>query len=302
LTVFRQSVLSYLLLLSALFLAACSKPPPPVEIDGPGKPALWKVSGDKGTVWLFGTVHMLPPDADWQSAKLDAAMRDADRLVLEASGLDDTRAVANIFVQMGVSSGQPKLAGRVDPALHPVLDELDKAIPGPRKTLDQLESWAAALTLASATSADLGLSKDAGVEQVLTLRFRADQKPISGLETISEQFGYFDRLPEGDQRAMLNAVLRGARTNRETFQKLLDAWMDGRADAVLEDENGSILASPAVREAILDSRNRKWAVKIDAMLGEGDTAFVAVGAGHLAGKAGLPELLKAAGYKVQRVQ
>lgn len=298
----RQSLLCLISLLSTLLLTACNEPPQPVEIDGPGRPALWKVTGEKGTAWLFGTVHLLPPEADWQTEQLDAAMREADQLVLEASGLDDRQAVAEIFAQMGVSGTQAKLAYRVDPKLHPVLDELDEAIPGPRKVLDHMESWAAALTLASAMSADMGLSQDAGVERVLTLRFRADEKPISGLETISEQFGYFDRLSERDQRAMLNAVLRSEKTNRATYTKLLDAWMDGRADAVLEDANGGILASPTIREALLDSRNRKWAAKIEAKLKEGGKTFVAVGAGHLAGDVGVPELLEAQGYLVKRVQ
>jgi uncharacterized protein len=290
------------LLLSMLLLAACSEPQAQVETGGPGKPALWKVSSEKGTAWLFGSVHLLPSEADWQTAALDAAIIEADALVLEAAGLDDTQAVANIFAQMGVSGGQPTLASRVDTKLHPVLDELDEAIPGSRKVLDHMESWAAALTLASAMSADLGLSQEAGVERVLTTRFRADEKPISGLETISQQFGYFDQLTERDQRAMLNAVLRSEATNGATYQKLLDAWLDGRADAVLDDADNGFLASPAIREAVLDRRNRDWTIKIGDMLDKGDTVLVAVGAGHLAGAHGVPTLLKSAGYKVQRVQ
>jgi uncharacterized protein len=302
LTAGSRGVLRLFLLLSALLLAACSDPPPPIEADVQGKPALWKVTSEKGTVWLFGTVHSLPPEVDWQTDELDTAIRQADGLVLEAAGLDDKQAVANIFAQMGVSGGQPKLASRVDPKLHHVLDKLDKAIPGPRKMLDHMESWAAALTLASAMSADLGLSQEAGVERILTLRFRAEDKSIGGLETVSQQFGYFDTLPEIDQRAMLNAVLRSEGKNAEAFEKLLDAWMDGRADAVLDDGEESFLASPAIREALLDRRNRDWTVKIGAMLDKGDKAFVAVGAGHLAGEAGVPALLSKLGYKVERVQ
>jgi uncharacterized protein len=303
----RHGALWLCLFILAVLVSACSDPLPGIKVDGAGKPALWKVTSDnnisqKGTVWLFGTVHLLPPGTDWQTAQLDEAMRAADRLVLEVSGLDDNQAVADIFAQMAISGGLPKLAMRVDPALHPVLDKLDAAIAGPRAVLDHMESWAAALTLASAMSADLSLSKSAGVEQILTLRFRGDDKPISGLETVSQQFGYFNNLPERDQRAMLNAVLRSEATNRATFQKLLSAWMDGRADAVLDDAQDGILASPAIKDALLDQRNRNWAVQIGAMVDRGDSVFVAVGAGHLAGKSGVPERMKAAGYHVVRVQ
>jgi uncharacterized protein len=285
-----------------LLVAGCSKEPEPVRVDEPGAPALWKVSGDNGHAWLFGTVHVLPPDTDWQTDKMDAAMRAADSLVLEASGLDDEEAVAEIFAQMGISGGQPSLASRVDPSLHALLDELDEKIPGPRSILDHMESWAAALTLAGSMSADLGLSRGSGVERILMLRFRADNKPVRGLETISQQFGYFDTLPEAEQRRLLDAILRGAKDNRETFQILLQHWMKGDADRLLRDQPDGLLASPVVREALLDGRNRAWTAKIAGMIDAGRKPFVAVGAAHVAGPGGVPALLKAAGYRVERVQ
>lgn len=289
-------------LLWLLLLAGCSAEPEPVQVEEEGAPSLWQVTGAKGSVWIFGTVHLLPPDTDWQSLALHRAIGQADQLVLEASGLDDAQSVAAIFADMGVSGGNPPIASRVDVELHPVLNELDGAIAGSRKVLDHMESWAAALTLASAMSADLGLSQSSGVESVLTLRFRSDNKPVSGLETISQQFGIFDTLPEAEQRKMLNAVLRGKSDNRDSYQKLLSAWMRGDADGVLQSGDQSILASPVVREALLDARNRKWAEQIAVMLEAGQKPFIAVGAAHVAGKGGVPALLAAKGYQVERIQ
>lgn len=297
-----NSVLRLFFLLWLLVLVGCSTEPEPIQVEEEGAPALWQVTGEKGSVWIFGTVHLLPPDMDWQSLALHRAIEQADQLVLEASGLEDAQSVAAIFADMGVSGGNPPIASRVDVELHPVLNELDGAIAGPRKVLDHMESWAAALTLASAMSADLGLNQSSGVESVLTLRFRSDNKPVSGLETISQQFGIFDTLPEAEQRKMLNAVLRGKSGNRDSYQKLLSAWMRGDADGVLQSGDQSILASPVVREALLDARNRNWAEQIAAMLETGQKSFIAVGAAHVAGKGGLPALLAAKGYQVERIQ
>jgi uncharacterized protein len=291
------------LLLCGLFaLAACSKAPEPVRIEAEGAPALWQVSGKKGSGWIFGTVHLLPPDTDWQTLAMHRAIAASDQLVLEAPGLDNEQAVARIFADMGVSGGQPPLTKRVPGDLHAVLDELDAKIAGPRAVLDHMESWAAALTLAAAMSADLGLSQGTGVESVLTLRFHADEKPVSGLESISEQFSFFDTLPEAEQRKMLNAILRGKANNRTSYKKLLAAWMRGDADGVLQEQGDSILASPVLRAALLDSRNRNWADKIAVMLDKGQRPFVAVGAAHVGGPEGVPALLAAKGYQVVRVQ
>jgi uncharacterized protein YbaP (TraB family) len=285
-----------------MLLGACSKPTEPVKIEGEGAPALWKVQSKNGTVWLFGTVHLLPPDTDWQTPAFHDAIRQADSLLLEASGLDDSQAVGEIFSNMGVSGGQPKLTSRTDAALHPVIDRLDAAVPGPRAMLDHMESWAAAITLASTQSTDLGLSQGSGVERVLTLRFRAEDKAILGLETTSEQFGFFDQLPEKDQRLMLDAVLRTTDKNREQFQAVLSAWMRGDPDAVIINQADGILASPTIREILLNGRNRNWAVQIAKRIDAGDNVLVAVGAAHMAGKGGVPALLQGMGYKVERVQ
>ena len=290
------------LLCALLAITACTKQPEPIQIEQDGAPALWQVTGPKGTAWIFGSVHLLPPDIDWQTPVMDRAIRQSDQLVLETSGLDDEQSIARIFANMGVSGGNPPIARRVAPALHPILDELDAHIAGPRKTLDHMESWAAALTLAGAMSADMGLSQGMGVESMLTLRFRSDSKPVSGLETITEQFGFFDTLSEGDQRIMLNTVLRGKKDNRAQYEKLLTAWMKGDVDAVLQGSNDSILASPTIRKALLDDRNQVWASKIATMLNQNQSPFVAVGAAHVAGPVGVPALLANKGYRVERIQ
>jgi uncharacterized protein YbaP (TraB family) len=50
---------------------------------------------------------------------------------------------------------------------------------------------------------------------------------------------------------------------------------------------------------VLTARNIVWLDKLDAMLRRGDKAMVLVGAAHLAGDAGLIELLQKRGHKVR---
>src|SRR6476661_10907873 len=47
------------------------------------KPALWEVSDADTTIYLFGTIHLLPSDLKWRTAKLDQALTSSQELVVE---------------------------------------------------------------------------------------------------------------------------------------------------------------------------------------------------------------------------
>jgi hypothetical protein len=66
-------------------------------------------------------------------------------------------------------------------------------------------------------------------------------------------------------------------------------------DAILPENKGT---SARFRKEWLDNRNRKWVPEVEAMLNEPHTFFMTVGAAHLVGKTGVPNLLRAAGYRV----
>ena len=302
-----MSVIRSFFLLAILLLAACSSEPeqPPVAPASGGKPALWVVTSNDskgGTAWLFGTIHQLPPDTDWQGRVIDEAIRASDGLVIEVAGLDDTQAVSNVFADMGIRHGMPRLADRVSPALRTELSKAVAAASLPRHVLDNMETWAAALTLSSSMSVGLSLSQSAGVERVLEVRYSAEQKPVRSLETVEQQFGYFDGLPEAEQRAMLSAIIDDAEIRKDKYQKMLGAWISGDIESLLEDAEQGILASPLLRKKLVDDRNRAWAEAIAVMIDNKQRPFVAVGAGHLIGKTGVPELLAARGYTVKRIQ
>ncbi len=298
----------YLILLMTLLVLACSGQPKPAPLQTlkSGTPAMWLVSSSDtakpGKAYLFGTIHVLPDGVTWRSKKFDSAMDAADRLVIEVTGLEDTARVGKVFANLAVSPGQPPLEDRVKPELR---DELETAVDAsnvPTAALNRMESWAVALSLASAQTARLGLNPDKGVEKSLTPKFSASQKPVIGLETIRQQLGYFDQLPEEQQRIMLEKVLTGGDESKLSFEKLFNAWISGDMDALADLSDESLLEQPETREKILVARNRDWAEKIDKMLENPETLFIAVGAAHLAGDVAVQEMLKQRGYIVQRIQ
>lgn len=288
-------------------LAACSTSED-VQLDTiqEGKPALWKVTGTKpeqtGSAYFFGTIHLLPKNVDWRTPLLEKAIDESDSLTIEVLGLEDTQNAAKIFSKLAISTKQPKVEQRIKPSLHDELDNLIDKANIPEFALNRMESWAAALSLASAQTNNLGLSSEEGVDKKIAAQFTSQNKPIGALETIEKQLGYFDQLPENLQREMLTSVVEEAGNSKEAFEELFNAWIVGDEEKLVTLSDGGILEDAKIKEKLLVARNQDWAEQLDKMLQKPGKSFVAVGAAHLVGPDSVQAILAKRGYKIEKIQ
>jgi len=287
--------------MAALALAACAPQAQSAGTTVP-RPAMWKLADEDTTLYLFGTFHLLPEGQTWRTPAFDAALTGADELVLEVGNVDDPTAAAQAMFNLGVTAGLPPLAERVPEAKREELRALIAESGVPAAALDRMETWAAGLMLLGVMFKRLGLSGDAGVEQALTRDYRQARKPILGLETAAEQFGFFDTLSEGSQRAFLAGLLDDPEEMRRQFAQMLAAWTAGDVDAIAATFNDDVNLTPELRALLLERRNAKWADWLARRLERPGTVLVAVGAGHLAGPDSVQAMLRKKGLKAKRVQ
>jgi uncharacterized protein YbaP (TraB family) len=266
------------------------------------QPAMWKVSDADTTLYLFGTVHLLPEGRTWRTAAFEQALAASDELVLEVANVDDAAAGAGAMMKLGISPNLPPLRERVPEAKRAALDAMIKDAGMPAAGLDRMETWAASIVLLGISFQRMGLDPKLGVEAAITGPFKASGKPVRGLETIEEQFGFFDALSEGQQRTFLEGVLESPDEAKKQFDAMLQAWASGDQAGLaraFEDEQN---LTPELREVLLTRRNAKWAKWLDERMDRPGTAFIAVGAGHLAGKDSVQAMLGKYGHKATRVQ
>jgi uncharacterized protein YbaP (TraB family) len=286
-------------LLLLILLAGCSDAPGDAAADSPPpNPLLFEIAAADGTVegWLFGTIHALPPGTIWETPELTNAATEADLLVVEVAALGDREALARTFATLGTSPGLPPLAERLPAELaDPVADLVARAGLSAARQV-QTESWAAAIMLAQ-----LGAPGDPanGADKALIARFAG--RPVRELEGAAGQLSLFDRLPEAQQRVMLASVVREAERAGTDPERLQRAWLAGDAATIEAATREGFLADPALREALLTARNRRWAAALVPMLKEAPRPLVAVGAAHLVGPDGVAALLAAEGYAVRRL-
>jgi len=281
-------------------LAGCTTPAAETH---QAKPALWQVSDQDTTIYLFGTIHLLPSDYQWRTPVLDKALTDSQTLVVETI-VDDKnpQAFMEAMGRLGFSPGQPPIADRVPTEKRALLDAAIAKSGVPREMFDRMETWAAAFMLLGTQFQELGLSGSEGVETVLRQQFAAGGKPIAQLESNTEQLAIFDGLPEKDQRAFLEGVIEEPTAMREQFGKMLNAWVRGDVEGIARTFNADLSSSPAMMDALIRRRNANWSHWVERRLASPGTVMLAVGAGHLAGQDSVVSALEKDGYRVRRVQ
>jgi len=269
----------------------------------PPRPALWQVADDDTTIYLFGTIHLLPGQYQWRTARFDGAVNRSDGLVVETI-IDPANPapLAQAMAQLGLSPNLPPLASRVPADKRPALEAAIRTSGYPAAVFDRMETWAAAVTLLGTQFKSLGLQGEEGVETNLRQSFTRSGKPIGQLETNAEQLGFFDRLPEAAQRDLLLSALDNPAGTRKQFDAMLASWTSGDVNAIARSFNDEMASSPALKDALLTQRNRNWAGWIERRMAQPGTVLVAVGAGHLAGSGSVLDLLAQRGMKVTRVQ
>ena len=286
-----------LIMVAGLTIAACDSAPD-YEVPPTQAPALWLVednAGD-GKAYIIGSIHMLPDGLNWMTPKIHKAAADADMLITE---IGNQTAPDGLFDVMASDEPVAPIAARLDKPLVNRAEQLATGAGLVEADLDSMESWAVAITLARAQSADLGLSADNGVEAAL--RQEMAGKPVTGLETARTQLERFDRLPDLAQAELLKRGLSPTDA-RADFQAMLTAWLKADLVALETQSANGFMADPILRAALLQEPNELWAKRIGGYIRAGQRPFVTIGSAHLLGENSVLAQLRGQGLVVTRIQ
>ena len=134
----------------------------------------------------------------------------------------------------------------------------------------------------------MGFNPLFGIETYMTRKAAEDNKPIEGLEDVEEQLEFLDGLSLQAQRDMLLQTLEDSVEISESIDEMIRAWRYGEHEEL--------------HGALVTQRNRRWAHQIRELLDDSADYLIIVGALHLVGKEGVPELLAAEGLNVSQLK
>ena len=260
-------------LLAAAAVAAATPVVAPAQPAS--EPAMFVVHDADTTIYLFGTFHALDGDPHWFDAGVRNAFEESNELVLET------------LLPEGPNAAQELSRDIRPPAVKPSA------------------SFLATTRMAITAGRSQGMQAANGADMVLRHVAEEEGKPVEGLETLQFQLNMFNRMPvpaasaapktgnPADQQSMQNLS--------DTMSKMQSAWKHGDQSVFVQLLDQLRSGSPETYRMMFTERNARWADWIAARMQTPGTVFVAVGAGHLAGKDSVLVRLAEKGIESERV-
>ncbi|MEZ5682495.1 MAG: TraB/GumN family protein [Erythrobacter sp.] len=269
--------------------------------EAPAGPALWKLSDEDTTIYLFGTIHALPREVKWFGGSIEEAIDSSGSLVTEIPGdsINDPASQQMIAGKAMLPTGET-LRSLLDEDQRVSYETAMAKLGIPVEAFDMFEPWFAGMTLAMLPLMKAGYDMESGVEKVVE-REAPETARREALETIGFQIDMLDTLPVKSQVEFLMSSASNIDEVSAMMDKMVAEWMEGDADGLAALLNEG-LTDPVLAEALLYKRNANWAEWIDDRMDDPGTVFIAVGAGHLAGEKSVQNFLTERGFTIERVQ
>jgi len=250
----------------------------PAAIDAPAPnadPAIFVVRDPDTTVYIFGTFHALDGKSDWFNDQVRTAFESSSELVLETLVPEGPKAYA--------PSRPPRLGMSVAPSA----------------------SFLATTRMAIDAGRSQGLKVNYGADMILREEAEAQGKQVDGLETLDSQLNMFAKMPPMATAAPPKVGDPVDESPVETLSRSMvemqNAWNRGDQSVFVRMLDQLRQASPDTYRMLFAERNSRWADWIAGRMQTPGTVFVAVGAGHLAGKDSLLVRLAQLGIESERV-
>jgi uncharacterized protein len=265
------------------------------------KSALWRIRGEHNVVYLLGSVHILPKSAYPLRPALEHAFADCQQVAFEVDiGRATGGQVREAFNQVGAYPNGDDLSHHVSPLTLQIVKlacaELGVSYEKAKRFKPSL--LAELMTLRYTELA--GFREDLGVDIYFYQRAKALNKPIFGLETISDQAKVLSQNEKQGEQHLLFTI-GSLPEYKIALGQMVEAWRKGQVDVLDQFLNQDERNDPEMFNRMFARRNARWLPQIEKLTHQDYNCLVIVGAGHLVGSHGLIETLRHRGYRVDQL-
>ena len=262
---------------------------------------LWKVetgNGSEGKVsYILGTMHTEDERVLDIPVPVKRALQQSDSFTMEVK-MDDSVRVE--MIAMMIYDDGHDLKKILGDKLYSQVSKLMAEYGVPQMTVRAMKPWAALLTLSTPKPVTGEF-----LDKILLDKAVAQNKQIYGLETVKEQLSIFNDMTLADQIVLLQDTVQFYPELNGVFEEMTSLYLKRDLSGLIKMNDkymkkGNVKVAEKLMLRLIDDRNKRMVTRMSKQLNQG-SAFVAVGALHLPGKAGVLNMLKQKGYKISVV-
>lgn len=272
----------------------------------------WIATRGNRTVHIVGTMHINDSRLNKVMRNLTPIIRQANAILLEVSLPEAKRFRKTVKEQKHLfllPKGQ-SIQNLMSPAGWKALTQTAAKRRLNMDNIVKFQPWFVSRLLTGSACGPRGMFAMNGLDRRIEKQARRNRIPLGSLETVNTAIAILGQPPLRDQVQMLQFGLMQTARSDHDFITTREAYFDeimGQAEIMRRQQFYRDFPGPKAtkvrlwaqtRHGLLAQRNQNW-IPIIART-KGNMLLVAVGAAHLPGHKGLLNLMRKAGYKMQR--
>lgn len=263
--------------------------------------SVFKVTGNRNTIYVGGTIHLLQKDDFPLPKEFNQAYDAADILVFETDieAMNDP-SLATDMMQKGMYSKDKTLETELSAETYEALSTASTKSGIPIALLNKMKPSMVVITLTIMELQKMGFTEE-GIDAYYHKNAILDHKEILFFETVEEQLDILMSMGEDNEDEYIEYSLRDLLDLESTMEELKSAWKTGDRKEMASQNDLMKKDYPSTYKSLLLKRNNRWMKGLQKMMKTEKIEFVLVGALHLYGSDGILSMLEKKGFEVEQL-
>ena len=262
-----------------------------------GNSLLWRIEGEGVTTsYMYGTMHIIEKDYYQFTDKMTEIIESSEAIIMEVGGMPNPLKTLSM---MQLEEGDIRDIFS-DEEMKTIVEFFDTRLNtnpdsfwaqyGEMKPFFILQAISQNYFEGETESYDLDIMALAGTNEI----------PLIGLETMEQQLGFFDVIPQEGMVAMIIESIENFDKEKKSTAKMMKIYSEQKVDKLIPMIKKQSPEFMEFSDVFLYDRNKAWIPKIKEEISD-KKCFIAVGAAHLFGEGGLIDLLEKEGLTLTAV-
>ena len=259
-----------------------------------GNSLLWKIEKEgHQTAYIFGTMHMIEDEHFSIPPHLQQIIENSEEVIMEIGGQPNPLTALSLMTLKNETISDYFTELELIALINFMDSKLDISPKQFTLIYSKMKPFLILQTITQAFFSENAKSYDLTIMDIC----KKKDIPLLGFETMEQQLGFFDIIPNKDIAKMIMSSVNNFEKEKKGTQKLMKLYAKEQVDKfipLMKDQSPEFME---FEDLFLNNRNKAW---IPTIIKETKykKCFIAVGAAHLFDKFGIIELLKTKGFKL----